>query len=367
MDISVNGHAINFLIDTGSSINVISNKIYEQKLKGITIQKTSLKALPFTSTTPVPLKGKFPATLETKRQFHVATIYVTALVRLNLNAIQLSKTQTSQWIEVEQIQDSQTREILRQHKAVFRGIGKLKDKQITLCVDKEVKPLAQQTHRIPFHIRENVEMELQKLETQDIIEKVPDNEHTDWVSPIVVVPKRDDKIRVCVDMRAVTTAIKRIRHPIPTVKDISLELNGSKFFSKLDMSQTYHQLELSSQSRNITTFTTHVGLYRYKRLNYSTNSAAEISQHTLAQVLKGLKGARNMADDIIDFAPTREAHNAALEACLQRLEEDHLKLNIKKCEFLKTHLEFFGLIFSANGTQPVPQKIAAFVNSTPPP
>jgi len=80
----------------------------------------------------------------------------------------------------------------------------------------------------------------------------------------------------------------------------------------------------------------HAGLYRYKCLNYGTNSAAEICQYTLAQVLKGLKGVRNMADDIIIFAPTREAHNAALNACLRRLEEHHLKLNIKKCEFLKT-------------------------------
>ena len=264
---------------------------------------------------------------------------------MNLNALQLSKTQASQLTEMEHVQDSQTKEILRQHKTVFCGIGKLKDIQITLCIDKEVKPLAQQTRRIPFHIREKVEMQMQKLETQDIIEKVPDNEHMDWVSPKVVVPKSDDKIRVCVDMRAANTATKRIRHPIPTVKDISLELNGSKFLSKLDMSQAYYQLELSPKSRNITTFTTHVGLYRYKRLNYGTNSAAEIFQHTLAQVLKGLKGVKNVADDMTVFAHTREAHNAALEACLQRLEEHHLNLNIKKCKFLKTHLEIFGSIF----------------------
>ena len=334
LNIRVNGNVINFLIDTGSSMNVISKTIYEQKLKDIPLHKTSLNALPFTSTTPVPLKGKFQATLEAKHQFHVATIYVTAddggcllsattaqklgLVRLNLHTLQPSKTQANQWTELElsDSQDSQIKEILRQHKPVFNGMGNLKGKQITLCIDKDVKPLAQQIQRIPFHIREKVEMELQKLETQDIIEKVPDNEHTDWVSPIVVVPKKDNKIRVCVNMRATNTAIKRIRHPIPTVKDISLELNGSKFFSKLDMSQAYHQLELSPQSRSITTFATQAGLYRYKRLNYGTNSAAEMFQHTLAQVLKGLKGVRNMADDIIISAPIREAHNAALNACL---------------------------------------------------
>ena len=65
-------------------------------------------------------------------------------------------------------------------------------------------------------------------------------------------------------MRAANTAIKRIRHPIPTVHDILHELNGAKFFTKLDLTQAYHQLELAPASRQITTFTTHAGLYRFK-------------------------------------------------------------------------------------------------------
>ncbi len=56
-----------------------------------------------------------------------------------------------------------------------------------------MKMYNQQQRRIPFHLREKVEQELKKLELQDIIEKVPDTEHTDWVSPIVVVPKPDDR------------------------------------------------------------------------------------------------------------------------------------------------------------------------------
>ena len=107
---------------------------------------------------------------------------------------------------------------------------------------------------------------------------------------------------VCVDMRAANTAIKLIRHPLLTVKDISLELNGSKFLSKVDMSQAYHQLELSLESRTLTAFNTHAGFYRYKRLNYGTRSAAEIFQHSLSQVLQGLKGVWNIADDNLIFA-----------------------------------------------------------------
>ena len=119
---------------------------------------------------------------------------------------------------------------------------------------------------------------------------MPDNDETDWISPVVIVPKQDEQIRLCVDMRAANTAIKRVCHPIPTVRDISLDLNGAKYFSKLDKLQAYHQLELTPSSRKITTFTTHAGLYRFKRLNYGTNSAAEIFQNTLQQLLHGIDG-----------------------------------------------------------------------------
>ena len=128
----------------------------------------------------------------------------------------------------------------------------------------------------------------------------------------MVVPKADNNIRICVDMRAANTAIKHVRHPIPTVKDITLELNNAKVFSKLDLAQAYHQIPLSQYCRHITTFSTHCGLYRYYRLNYGTNASAELFQHQLQTMLEGIKGVRNIADDIIIFASDHKQHDEAL-------------------------------------------------------
>ena len=189
---------------------------------------------------------------------------------------------------------------------------------------------------------------------------MPDNEETDWISPVVIVPKQDEQIRLCVDMRAANTTIKRVCHPIPTVRDISLDLNEAKYFSKLDMSQAYHQLELTPSSRKITTFTTHAGLYQFKRLNYGTNSAAEIFQNTLQQLLHGIDGVRNIADDIIIFGSNYEEHNKALKECLLHLETHGLTLHMGKCKFLKQNLEFFGMIFSTEGVRPGPKKDFSF-------
>lgn len=94
----------------------------------------------------------------------------------------------------------------------------------------------------------------------------------------------------CVDMRQPNNAIQRERHITLTVDDILNALNGAKVFSKLDLTKGYHQLELSPQSRYITTFSTHVGLRRYKRLNFGITSAAESLQNTICQVIHAIPG-----------------------------------------------------------------------------
>ena len=129
----------------------------------------------------------------------------------------------------------------------------------------------QPQRRIPYHMRKEVSKELEKLVKQDIIEKVVD-QPTPWISPVVCTPKKDGGIHFCVDLRAANQAIERERHIMPTIQDFIAEVNGSKYFSKIDLKQAYHQLELTPESRYITTFSTHEGLYRYKRLNYGTCS-----------------------------------------------------------------------------------------------
>ena len=137
-------------------------------------------------------------------------------------------------------------------------------------------------------------------------------------------------------------------------------------FSKLDLSQAYHQLELDEASRYITTFCTHVGLFRYKRLNYGTNAAAEIFQYTLQTQLQGLNGAKNIADDILVYGTTREDHDENLDKCLKRLSDKGLSLNHAKCSFVNETLEFFGQIFSKDGSKPDPKRVDALKNASVP-
>ena len=174
--------------------------------------------------------------------------------------------------------------LLRKYPELFQGIGKLKDTKIKLHIDENVPHVAQHHRRIPFHMREKVEKELERLEKSDIIEKV--DGPTDWVSPIVVAPRKNGDIRICVDMRKANEAIKRERHITPTIDDITSNLNGAKVFSKTDMNNGFHQCELSPESRNITVFSTHVGLRRYKRLNYGISASPEIFNNEIRKSIR---------------------------------------------------------------------------------
>ena len=147
--------------------------------------------------------------------------------------------------------------LLQNYPELFEGIGKLKNAEVTLHIDESVPPVAQATRRISFHMRKAVAKELINLEEQGIIEKVEGP--TPWVSPLVIIPKKNGEVRLCIDTRRANKAINCERHSSPTVDDLIYNLNEATIFTKLDLRQGYHQVPLSPESRYITTFTTHKG------------------------------------------------------------------------------------------------------------
>ena len=110
-------------------------------------------------------------------------------------------------------------DIRTEYADILVGVGKLKDYQLKLHINKDVKPVAQGVRRLPFGLRDKVDEKLDDLLAKDIIEEVP-NSPTEWVSPLVVEAKSDGDVRVCIGMRRANEAIARERHPIPTIEEI---------------------------------------------------------------------------------------------------------------------------------------------------
>ncbi|XP_022788169.1 uncharacterized protein K02A2.6-like [Stylophora pistillata] len=255
--------------------------------------------------------------------------------------------------------------VREKYKELFSGVGLLKGYELKPHVDETMKPVAQHVRRIRFWLREQVDAKLDEPLRLDIIEEVPEGP-SGWTSPLVVVPKRDGDVRVCVDMRRVNEAIVRERHPIPTVEELLHDLNGSTMFSKIDLKWGFHQILLSKEIRHITTFVTHRGLYRYKWLMFRVTSAPEKYQQIIRDVLRGCAGVANIADDLIVHGGDVEEHDKRLFAMLDRMSEVGLTVNGDKCQFRLSRLTFFGHELTRDGINPCEEKIAAIRDARPP-
>ena len=119
-------------------------------------------------------------------------------------------------------------------------------------------------------------------------------------------------------MRRADEAIVR---DIPTIEEVLQHLSGSTVFSKLDLKWGFHQVELAEESREITTFVTHRGLYRYRRLMFGIASAPENHQKIVKDVLRDYKGAVNIVDDVLVHGRGVKEHDGNLFAVLNRLKE----------------------------------------------
>ena len=170
-------------------------------------------------------------------------------------------------------------------------------------------------------MRRKAEEKLVRLEKLDIIETV--HEPTPWVSPIVAVPKpkSPNEVRMCVGMRLPNKVIQQERHITLAMDDILCDVNGAVVFSKLDLNDGYHQLELDPTSQYITTFSTHCCLRRNKRLNFWINYAAEIFQNAIRNCMQGIEGSINISNVILIFGRNQEAHDKSLTAVFDRLKE----------------------------------------------
>ena len=371
--VKINDILITMIVDTGASLDIIDEVTFQQLQQNVNIQlgRTSAKLFAYGSHEQLPLLGKFTTVVETSRTLtpaclHVVkgnsgsllsykTAYALDLIRVVINTVQKNDNVlvTIDYLETK-------------YPSLFRGLGKLKNFEVKLHIDENIQPVAQAARRIPFHLRKKVSATLRDLESQGIIELVSVGTSMPWVSPVVIIPKNDDTVRLCVDMRMPNRAIKRERYPSPTVDDLIHTLNGATVFSKFDLRSGYHQLVLAEESRSITTFVTHKGLMRYKRLNFGTSSASEIFQHAIAKQIADIDGVLNISDDLVIFGTTQADHDRALHNLCTRFQEVGLTLNKDKCKLNEHKITFFGYTFSAEGISADSRKVEA-IHTAPPP
>ena len=238
--VQVGGVDLKRLIDSGANSNIIDVGTWEQlKVKGVKCESQAAtpdkKLYPYASSQPLPVKGSFKCTVSVCDRSTKAEVLVIKGRGMSLlgkiTATELGVLKVG--INIAMV-TSKADSLKQQHQQqVSEGVGKLKNKQISLVIDPTVKPIAQPYRKIPFNLRGKIRDKTAELLDIGIIEPVEGP--APWVNLVVIVPKNNGEIRLYVDMRKTNQAIMQRRHPIPTVDEVLHTTNGSKVFSKLDL------------------------------------------------------------------------------------------------------------------------------------
>eukprot|EP00057_Strongylocentrotus_purpuratus_P013848 XP_011668322.1 PREDICTED: uncharacterized protein K02A2.6-like [Strongylocentrotus purpuratus] len=355
-------------VDTGASMGVIPADLYHEKLQHIRLDKPTYRFKSYSGTLPLLDLAQVEVQYGGKIMSDVLIVahikdQPAILCRNRLESIQPNWRSV---FKVAPVKDDPFQgstqhglsEIQRKHQAVFEpGLGTMTNHKAKIKVKSDPQPRFNKARPVPYALREKVEAELDKLVEQGVLIPIS---HSNRAAPIVVVPKSDKSIRICRDYKTTINPVLDVdKYPLPNHQDLFSTLAGGCCFTKLDLSQAYQQMTLEEDSRKYLTINTHRGLFQYTRLPFGVASAPAILQSAMEQVLQGLEGVVCFLDDMLISGKTESEHLASLNAVLQRLEQNGLRLKLPKCEFMKTMVEYLDYVMGSDRLHPTLEKVQA--------
>ena len=351
-ELLVDGKNVRFRIDTGADVTVVPDSYFKNTDK---LQKTD-KKLYGPGGSKIEVVGVHKASMETKKQ-NSKTVQDLYVVRgLKKPLLGRPAIQALDLLQRINAVSTSTVEPKKEYPELWQGLGMCKN-AYTVRLKDDAKPFSIATpRRLPLPMKQKVEDELKSLQEKDIIRPV--TTPTDWCAPIVAVPKPSGKIRLCVDYTKLNESVRRENFPLPTTDELLAQLDGATVFTKLDCNQGFHQIPLSVESQELTTFITPFGRFCYQRLPFGISSGPEIFHREMTHILAGIQGVICDIDDILVGGRGQKEHDERLREVLKRLKQAGLTLN-EKCEFSTDQVKFLGHIVSARGIAIDPSKVEA--------
>jgi hypothetical protein len=190
---------------------------------------------------------------------------------------------------------------------------------------------------------------------------------SEWSSPIVIVPKKDNTLRICIDFRKLNAQSRFDAYPMPRIDDLLERIGQAKYITTLDLCKGYWQVPLEEASRPYTAFRTPLGLFQFTVLPFGLHGAPATFQRLMDQVLRGCEEwSAAYLDDVVIYSTTWEDHLLHLEKTLSKIQEAGLILNVAKCEWAKSETNYLGYHLGNGELRPQVDKVEAVRRSPRP-
>ena len=373
----VNGRHVNFQWDTGATCSMVGLEGYEAigspptfpttcSLRTYSGQKLSVKGKCFVEVKAAGQSAqKLPILILNQRKcanllglpwadaigltdFGLSALNVTGTVISQMDAnveTTLSALQVSDDTKMQKLQIIQ-----QKHPTVFQsGLGHCVKTKAHVQLKPDATPVFCKARPIPFAQKQALREELQRLEDQGVLEKTA---YSEWAVPIVLVSKPNGKVRICGDFVEVNRRSHTKQYPIPHIDDLCAKMNGGKFFTTLDLSDAYLQVELDDSSKEICVINTPYGMYKYNRMPFGISSAPAVFQQVMDQMTSALPGVAAFLDDIIIMGRNEEEHWLNVEKVIAALSSFGFRIRPEKCSWAQTSCEYLGFEFSSQGRRP---------------
>jgi len=221
-------------------------------------------------------------------------------------------------------------------------------------------PVCSKEYRYPHVQKEEIEKQVYNLFATRFIRE----NTSSYASSLVLVKKKDASWRCCTDIRKLNAFTIKNKFPMPLIEELLDELNGTCYFSKLDLRSGYNQVRMADKDIHKTTFRTHSGHYEWVVLPFGLCNALTTFQSLMNDIFRSYlrKFILVFFDDILVYNKTWNDHMECLTITLQILKENGLVVNYKKMQFWKKENSIFGPCdFNSRGTTRQRQN---FSNST---
>nr|XP_043633164.1 uncharacterized protein LOC122604340 [Erigeron canadensis] len=238
-------------------------------------------------------------------------------------------------------------------------VGLPPPRQVEFSIDvvSNAMPVAKSPYRLALSEMQELATQLKELQDKGFIRP----SSSPWGAPILFVKKKDRSFRMCIGYRELNKLTIKNRYPLPRIDELFDQLQGAKYFSKIDLRSGYHQLRVREEDIPKTAFRMRYGHFEFLVMPFGLTNAPAVFMDLMNRVCKPYLDQFIIVfiDDILIYSKTKKEHEVHLRQALELLRTEKLYGKFSKCEFWLEEVKFLGPVVNKDGIKVDPSKIEA--------